>query len=684
MRSTPLAGAASLAILAAAVAPAYAQGGPDGPAYAQGGQAGPAAHSQAKLTEIALIEAPRLALPPTSSDHVTPLRTAVLKHITARRARADGKSNSGRWLNELGSFYANPDNEPIFVRDGRLTPAAGELMEELGRAGDWGLDAANYDVPAAYGDLDTEADQARAEIELALVALKYVFHAHGGRFKSTDISLWFDMAAKRPHAGRTLKRLSRASNVAAEIRKAHPTHPQFVALREAYLDIIKPNRRRADAEQAPPRPEDIRLSYGASVREGRRHPQIALLRQRLEVPADDPADATLYDRELRNAVNAFMRTQGWRRKYVYDDKVRRKLNAAGSRRNGGGRITKEKLLVNMEKWRLVPRNLGAFHIWNNIPEYRTEVVKNGEVIHSERIIVGKSSTQTPVFHDKITHIVFKPEWGVPSSIKIKSLLPRLASGDYGVLSRRGMRIKLDGRQGNPRNIRWHSTDIRRIPIVQGPGPSNPLGRMKFMFPNKHAVYMHDTPKRHLFKTRKRTHSHGCIRVRNPQTLAEIITREQLGWSREDVAAHLRRRAEANNRIDLKTPIPVYNTYFTVIADENGKLQPLSDIYGHDQRIAKALSGTPLNVIARSDPARLHKQKIEALAENIPVTQPRRARYASNSGNSFEGPTYSLGGFWGQPQPSYQKKYKKKYVKKKQYKPKTYHNQALFQPFWDTD
>ncbi|MEO1545098.1 MAG: L,D-transpeptidase family protein, partial [Pseudomonadota bacterium] len=171
------------------------------------------------------------------------------------------------------------------------------------------------------------------------------------------------------------------------------------------------------------------------------------------------------------------------------------------------------------------REFGAFHIWNNIPSYRTEVRRDGEVIHTERIIVGKTSTQTPVFNDRMTHIVFKPEWGVPSSIKIKSLLPRLAGGDYDVLRRRGMRIALNGRSGDPRRINWSKRDIRTIPIVQGAGSSNPLGRMKFMFPNKHAVYMHDTPKRHLFKTRTRTHSAGCIRVRDPQRLAEILTSE---------------------------------------------------------------------------------------------------------------------------------------------------------------
>ncbi|MEL7048840.1 MAG: L,D-transpeptidase family protein, partial [Pseudomonadota bacterium] len=593
----------------------------------------PAVDYADRTETIALLGAPRLASPPVSSRaHITPLRIAVLKEITQRRGRVRDKAIAKK-LNELGTFYADPDHEPVWVRGGALTPAAGELMEELGRAKDWGLEASDYDVPSAYGALTTVADQARAELDLTLTALEYAFHANGGRFDPTDLSLWYDMRPKRPNASTLLRQLSRSNDAGGVLRSLHPTHPQFVALREAYLDIIKPGRAATSkTKPAEPRVEDIYFAKGPAIRRGKRHPQIALLRKRLNVPAQSRGDETLYDREVMNAVNDFMRTQGWRKKYVFDRRVRAKLNAL---RNGGSkkptRISKRSLLVNMEKWRWMPRQFGEdFHIWNNIPAFRTLVRNGDQIVHSERIIVGKTSTQTPVFNDTMTHIVFKPEWGVPSSIKIKSLLPRLAGGDYDVLRRRGMRISVNGRTVNPRSINWSKRDIRSIPIVQGAGSSNPLGRMKFMFPNKHAVYMHDTPKRHLFNTRTRTHSAGCIRVRDPQKLAEILTQETLGWTDADVAEMLARRAKSNQRVDLDRSIPVYNTYFTLVADADGKLRRYSDIYGHDKRIGQALDGKSVELIARNDPARIHNRKIARLAANIPVVRPVQDPYGTQT------------------------------------------------------
>lgn len=607
-------------------------------------------------------------------------RIEILRLVTARKDLARDKQLSG-WLDELGSFYAEPANAPMWISRTGLTPSAGSLMEELGRAEDWGLEASDYDVPSAYGALTTAQQRAAAELDLSLAALTYAFHANGGRFDPTDLSLWYDMRPKAVPASKMLKTMANGADAGGVLRGLHPTHPQFVALREAYLDIIKPNRNTStETVAAEPEPEDIYFERGPSIRRGDRHPQVALLRKRLNVPAEFAEDDTLYDREMMNAVNAYMRTQGWRRKHVFDHKVRAKLNAQakGDDNTTGGKISKKALLVNMEKWRWMPREYGNFYIWNNLPSYRTEVRRDGDVIHSERIIIGKTHTQTPVFNDTMTHIVFKPEWGVPSSIKIKSLLPRLASGDYDVLRRRGMRVALNGRSGDPRRINWAKRDIRYIPIVQGPGASNPLGRMKFMFPNKHAVYMHDTPKKHLFNTRTRTHSAGCIRVRDPQQFAEILARETLGWSADDVAAMLSRRAKSNQRVDFDKPVPVYNTYFTVVADENGKLKSYSDVYGHDKRIGQALNGKSLKLIARNDPARIHKAKMEHLADNIPVVRPR---YAENAWGDAYGqpPSYAFGngGFWNQPSKPSKKS-------KKKYKPQKLYGSTMVRAFWETD
>lgn len=542
------------------------------------------------------------------------LRAAVLQHITDRKPSADGVLSG--WLDELGTLYAGEFDAPLWVSFDGLTAAGKAIIAELSRADEWGLDPEAFTGNIPVSIAKTPVEMGLAEVEISLAALTYARHARGGRLDPTETSLWFEREKVEVDTAELLRAL-RDSDAPAEVLVAqHPAHPQFLQLREAYLKQKFPDRylNAAAFEKAEPEPE--KFENGPRVTRGQRNEQIPLLRARLEVPAADPEDEDLYDRELMNAVNRYMRTQGWRRKEVFDDKVRNALNKPKDKTaNKPKSVSLEQILVNMEKWRWLPRDLGNLHIWNNLPAYTTELIRDGEVLFSERIIIGKADTQSPVFSDRMDHVIFKPEWGVPSSIKIKTLLPSLAAGDLSVLERRGMRIQHNGRRISPARYDWTKTDIRSIPVVMGAGPSNPLGRVKFMFPNHHAVYMHDTPDKHLFNNSNRTYSHGCIRVRDPLQFAELILRETAGWTREDVEAQLTRNAPENHRVDLPTPVPVHNVYFTVIADEDGKLSTLSDIYGHDKRIAKALAGESLTTIAASDPARAQKREMERLAKS---------------------------------------------------------------------
>lgn len=541
------------------------------------------------------------------------LTTAILRQITERKPKA-GETLT-RWLDELGTLYATEFEAPLWIASDGLTAGGKAVIEELTRADEWGLDPAAFTANLPASVAKTPEEMALAEVEISLAALTYASHARGGRLDPSELSLWFERDKVEVNAT-DLLRAMRTGDPARLLVAQHPTHEQFLLLRQAYLERKFPDRfAGAEEKQAEPEPEPAKFDYGERVSQGDRHEQIPLLRERLEVPADDPEDEDLYDRELVKAVAGFMRTQGWRSKKVFDDKVRKALNSPKDEAPEKPEpVSLEKILVNMEKWRWLPRDLGELHIWNNLPEYTTELVRNKEVLFSERIIIGKDNTQTPVFSDEMTHVIFKPEWGVPSSIKIKSLLPSLASGDYSILDRRGMRIQHEGRPISPARYNWGKTDIRYVPIVMGAGSGNPLGRVKFMFPNHHAVYMHDTPDKHLFKNTNRTFSHGCIRVQDPVRFAEVILKESAGWSPEEVAAQLGRNGEENHRVDLPNPIPVHNTYFTVIADEEGNLRALKDIYDHDKRIAQALEGRALSAIAASDPARAQKREMERLAK----------------------------------------------------------------------
>ncbi len=323
-----------------------------------------------------------------------------------------------------------------------------------------------------------------------------------------------------------------------------------------------------------------------------------------------------------------------------------------SLRHRPGKANKEirdRIRANLERWRWLPTDLGRRHVWNNIPAFETQLFEDGREVFRDRLVVGGVKTQTPVFSDAIRFLVFHPDWGVPPSLKVRDLLPRLAAGDTSVLERRDMRII--GRPAD--SYDWNKIDIRRIPIVQNPGPANPLGRVKFMFPNKHDVYMHDTPQKYLFDQKNRAASNGCIRVRDPLRFAEVLLGPDKGWTGRDIARLTARGATENNRVDLAEPVAVHSVYFTTVADASWTLTVHADVYGHDKRVIEALDGAPLERIRARDPAVAHQREIERLMEAKyvaprrqpePEWAPQEPRAPSYSGSPY--PPWARGIFGG--------------------------------------
>jgi murein L,D-transpeptidase YcbB/YkuD len=287
----------------------------------------------------------------------------------------------------------------------------------------------------------------------------------------------------------------------------------------------------------------------------------------------------------------------------------------------GNRDTNEaklrKILHNMEQWRWMPEDLGQFYVWANIPEFTLRVVQNGKMIHSERLIVGKPDTQTPIFSDEMETIVFHPYWAVPNSIKVKEILPGLIRGT-NILERNNLRIQYRGRDIDPWSVDWRRTDIRNFHVYQPPGSGNVLGVVKFLFPNKHAVYMHDTPTKHLFARPQRMFSHGCMRVRDPLKFAEILLAYDKGWDRSQVE-WLVRRGPRDNHVKLDKKIPVHITYFTAWVDDDGKLKTVADVYGHEELIQMGLEGKA-HLIARKkeDLGAIRAEVVSRLAETSPT------------------------------------------------------------------
>lgn len=387
---------------------------------------------------------------------------------------------------------------------------------------------------------------------------------------------------------------------------------------------------------------DVRLTfalirYARDAQNGRIDP--ATLSRWLEATAK-PFTAGEVLAKLSNSADPSAALVGYHPPHEGFAALRKAYLAIRDARQPGKRDLLDRIRANLERWRWLPADLGTRHVWNNIPAFETKLVDGGRTIFQERLVVGTPRTQTPVFSDRIRFIVFQPDWGVPPSLKVKDLLPRLAAGDTSVLERRDMRVV--GR--DVESYDWSKVDIRKVPIVQNPGPSNPLGQMKFMFPNRHDVYMHDTPSKYLFSERMRAQSNGCIRVRNPMRFAELLLEADKGWTRADLVKLTTPRSPANNKIDLAQPVPVHNVYFTVVADGHGGVAPYPDVYGHDRRVTDALNGEALAKIAARDPAVALEKEINRLMKTAsnPVN-----RYSDEDAPSGQY-GYSYGPGYGSP------------------------------------
>ena len=255
----------------------------------------------------------------------------------------------------------------------------------------------------------------------------------------------------------------------------------------------------------------------------------------------------------------------------------------------------QRIVINMERWRWMPE-LGSYYVWDNIPAFTARVVKNGKSIYVEKTVVGQLKYATPIFSATMRSIAFNPEWIVPETIKIDELQPALRGGAFGVpdtsiLRDHELNVSYQGKPVDAEQVDWGRANILQYTFTQPPSPNNVLGKLKFNFPNKHAIYMHDTIQPEFFDEDVRALSHGCIRLRQPDRLATLLLAADKGWSAQQVQTLL---ATGNNSIvTLSRPVPVHLTYFTAVVDEKGKVQTFDDIYGIDNKMASALFGKAL-------------------------------------------------------------------------------------------
>jgi murein L,D-transpeptidase YcbB/YkuD len=295
----------------------------------------------------------------------------------------------------------------------------------------------------------------------------------------------------------------------------------------------------------------------------------------------------------------------------------------------------QRILVNMERWRWMPEDLGKFYLQDNIPEFMLYVVKDGKTIHSDKIVVGQLRYATPIFSANMASLVFNPEWTVPPTIVREDLLPKLRGGGGGwfgggssILKQHGLKVRYNGKLVDPGSINWGSVNMASIAFVQAPGPTNVLGKLKFLYPNKHIVYMHDTIKPNLFKTAVRAEGHNCIRMEKPGRLAEVLLAEDKGWTANKIQDLLAKGYNAS--VAIERPFPVHTTYFTATVDENGEVKTFGDVYGLDTKVANAVLGKSVTFAPTEATSSASQPAVAAAPQATPQPQPKKKEAAAET------------------------------------------------------
>ncbi len=542
------------------------------------------------------LTAPALAVEPDAPQalisRTEAIRLAVQNQLAAKFTTATDAKKSEQGA--LVEYYAVPEQRLLWVDENGLTERGKAVMAEIRQADDYGLRAADYTLPDIAGFDPSSANAtewlAGAETKISYAMLRYARDARGGRIEPQRLSPNLDPTLALPNPTEVIESIAIRSDPAAYLRSFQPDQPQFEALRQKLIAL-----RGGKTEEPAPL---VTIPDGPALKLGVEHEQVELLRKRLGVPPEEGSSTNemLFDQGLLDAVTQFQRKHGIFADGVVGPGTRRVLNAPNQRPSIGSPAQIRQILVNMERWRWLPHDLGAFYVMTNVPEFMLRVVKDDEPVFTTRVVVGKLNTQTPVFSEEMKTVVFGPYWHMPNSIKVGEIRPYLrqeASWFFGgggwntsVLQRHGVRMRYGGREVDPRTVDWNRVDIRTFEIYQPPGPTNVLGKVKFMFPNKHDVYMHDTPQKHLFANTIRAESHGCMRVQHPDQLAAIIMQHDQGWNPARTRSAL--ETSYDQQVALRQRIPVYVAYFTLKVNDDGSISTYGDLYGHDARMASAL------------------------------------------------------------------------------------------------
>ncbi len=492
-------------------------------------------------------------------------------------------------------FYRDRGFRLAWFKKDELVPQASKFKEVINKAGEEGLNPNDYKLKnfdqlyKEYQDTKDDATKKKLQQELDIALTASYFH-YGTDFYKGMVNPRENKNSIAWKVKRNKIKLNKALQTILKERESKYPYYEFAPLHPEYNNLRAALKKYRDLQQYGewPKIENVkRLKVNDSSQ------VVATIRKRLLMEYE-PQKAkslqakadTVYDESLVQLVKKFQELNGVKADGVIGPETISLMNIPLEDRI-------DQLIINMERWRWIPKSFEEKYIFVNIPEYTMHVKDKGKEVLNMKVIVGKELNSTPIFSDKLEYVVFSPYWNVPKSIVVNEIKPNMLRNP-NFLESQDMEIIKGDRKNFQRisasSIDWESVTEKNFKylIRQRPGPKNSLGLVKFLFPNEYNVYLHDTPFDKLFNQEQRGFSHGCVRLERPAELADYLLKDQPQWSQSAIRNAMNSKEE--QWVVLKEKVPVYIVYFTCWVDANGDVHFFKDLYGHDQSLKKEYFG----------------------------------------------------------------------------------------------
>ncbi|SFI98362.1 Murein L,D-transpeptidase YcbB/YkuD [Phyllobacterium sp. CL33Tsu] len=499
--------------------------------------------------------------------------------------------------------YYSAKQQPIWTASYDVSPKAKAVMALFAKAGEEGLDPADYAVKMPSDDYDRSDIPARlkelADFELTLSAraLRYAMDQGDGRINPNRLSGFHDFAVDRVQPRDVMNQLATASDPAVVLAGFAPQSKWYAELKQSLAAL-------GDASEP-----TVRVAPGTKIRPGDDNPElrnvVTLIKAKApksyllthEAVLDAHENASVYDESLVEAIKDFQRDQGRKPDGVIG------TSTIGALQAESNTSKRDRIVYSMERLRWLPHDFGHRYVFVNQPAFRAQYFDGGTEKLAMNIVVGSPTNQTYFFNDTIETVVFNPSWGVPRSIILNEMMPKilnnpsyLESSGYEVYDKSGRVIPSSA-------VNWSQVAANGggVGIRQKPSLDNALGELKILFPNSHDIYMHDTPAKSYFKRDMRALSHGCIRLEHPRDMAAAV----LGMSVADLTPYFGKNERS---VKVANPLPVYVSYFTAWPDAaTGEIKFYDDVYERDAYLQKAIDKT--RAVRESSPVTAQTAKL---------------------------------------------------------------------------